>query len=462
MRAGWNPLRRRPGQSWEQRADAYLLLGPVLALPWMLPLGTLYLGGVFSRFFLLGLPCVVGAQLLLRPVGRLERFLLSRLLGATVPPPAPLGYERSSGSWSSVPVDLLRRSYASFQDAHSWRVLLWTLIRCFTGPLGTVLVVVRVVRPVMVAVMVLIVLVDTFVTAVDVETSPRDWYLTVPLLLVLLLPLRRVTNGLSAAHERLAGWALGPGAREIEAAALARASRAEEQVRIDQELHDSIGHMLSMIVVQAGAGAHVFERDPQFALRALRTIEQRGRAALGELDRIIADLRGTAAGEHAPLPDGDDLPALLAGAREAGMEVASRIRAGDLPPVIGRGVYRIVQEALTNAAKHAPGAAVSVDVAVGTLGAGTLGAGPLAVAVSVENAVPGRAPAVPGRGLASIRDRAALLGGAATAGRTADGRFAVRALVPLGGTLPDGAGTPCDLTPGCRCAGCDLRRSVLG
>ena len=135
-----------------------------------------------------------------------------------------------------------------------------------------------------------------------------------------------------------------------------------------------------MIVVQAGAGAHVFDKDPDFARRALGTIEQRGRAALGELDRIIANMQGDepadAAGtRHGPLPDGQSLPALIAGAREAGMDVTARIHIGELPPALGRGVYRIVQEALTNAAKHAPGAAVRVDIATGEE----------AVAVSVVN-----------------------------------------------------------------------------
>src|SRR5690606_22589742 len=124
---------------------------------------------------------------------------------------------------------------------------------------------------------------------------------------------------------------------EAQAAALARAVRAEEQVRVDQELHDSIGHMLSMIVVQAGAGAHLFDRDPEFARHALTTIGDRGRAALGELDRIVAAIRADAAGldggavpagavPSPPLPDLADLPALLTGARDAGMVVRARLR----------------------------------------------------------------------------------------------------------------------------------------
>jgi signal transduction histidine kinase len=206
-----------------------------------------------------------------------------------------------------------------------------------------------------------------------------------------------------------------------------------------------------MIVVQAGAGVHVFDRDPDFARRALSTIEQRGRAALGELDRIISDMHGNLT---VPLPDAHSLPALVAGAREAGVDIVERIRVGELPATLGRGVYRIVQEALTNAAKHAPGGAVRVEVA----------SDEVAVALSVVNELraltptPGRTSA---RGLASIRDRATLLGGAASIGVTEQGEFAVHAVMPIAALLPEGATTRCTLDRRCLCLGCTIRREVL-
>jgi signal transduction histidine kinase len=142
------------------------------------------------------------------------------------------------------------------------------------------------------------------------------------------------------------------------------------------------------------------------------------------------------------------------------MDVVARIRVGELSPALGRAVYRIVQEALTNAAKHAPGGAVTVDVV----------AGGEAVAVSVVNKLsgglrerwpqPGACGQGQGHGLASIRDRATLLGGAATVGATGDGEFAVRAVMPLAAMLPDGASTRCTFTPGCDCLGCAIRHSV--
>ena len=215
----------------------------------------------------------------------------------------------------------------------------------------------------------------------------------------------------------------------------------EVLVRIDQELHDSIGHMITMNIVQAGAGAHVFDSDPAFARQALKNIEERGRAAMGELDRIIAAIRGDQPGERAPLPGLADLEALVETARGAGMTVDSRLEAPPAPSAVGRAVFGIVREGLTNVAKHAPGAPVRVTVC----------ADGDAVAVEVANGA-GTTHAVADppahgtgtrHGLAGIRDRVGLLGGRSSAGPDGDG-FAVRALVPLEAQLaPVGpAGSP--------------------
>jgi signal transduction histidine kinase len=453
-----NGLRlRRTGHP--ARPRTYLLLGLVFGVLWA-PIVSTFLGSILGRQFMpTTIASVVVAQLLLRPIGRVERSLVVSFLGQHVPAPQPLRYERSVGSRFSRVVNGFRRVVASFKDGHSWRVLAWILIRMVIGPLGFLAVVGRFVIPVLLVLLPVAVVVDTLSDSVAIGLAGRNWLLLAPLGLVVSPVLRRYIAALADLHRRLAVWALGPG-RDETGAALARAAQAEEQVRIDQELHDSIGHMLSMIVVQAGAGAHVFDRDPTFAHRALGTIEQRGRAALGELDRIISHFKGIQGGAdmHAPLPDAESLPALIAGAREAGIDVAARIRIGELSAPLGRGVYRIVQEALTNAAKHAPGSTVKVDVA----------SDGEAVAVSVVNdlsraaSTPGRAS---GRGLASIRDRATLLGGQATAGPAADpagpGEFAVNAVLPLAALLPDGATTRCALSPDCACLGCTIRRRVL-
>ena len=125
-----------------------------------------------------------------------------------------------------------------------------------------------------------------------------------------------------------------------------------------------------------------------------------------------------------------------------------------MPAALGRGIYRVLQEALTNAAKHAPGGAVEVT-AVARDGL---------AAVSVTNVVttPHEGTTSGGNGLASIRDRVALLGGHATVGPMPNGRFGVRAILPFDEMLPEGAGVDCSLTDKCKCVVCQMvRRSSV-
>ncbi|MEU0560160.1 histidine kinase [Dactylosporangium sp. NPDC006015] len=437
----------------ELREAGYLLLGAVFGVFWAALVGSLYLSGIVTRFAPVTVVLLLAAHLLLRPIGRFERLLARVLLGQDVAAPAPIGFRRAvyprHPRWRRL-ADPLRWTAAAVRDPHSWRVLAWTLVRAVSGPLGAAVVLLYAASPLLVL-WPLVALADRMSDRIEVGAAGTAWSLLGPVAFVAAVPvLRGSLRALAGWHRRLAVWALGPGRKEVEAAVLARAVRAEEQVRIDQELHDSIGHLLSMIVVQAGAGAHVFDRDPAFARAALATIEERGRAALGELDRIIAGIRGHGPDALAPLPGAGDLTALLDGAAGAGLRVRSRIRLGPLPPVVGRGVYRVLQEALTNAAKHAPGGDVDVDLA----------ADERIVALSVVNPLRESSPAAgTGLGLASIRDRVALLGGHATAGRTTEGGFAVRAVVPLGAALPDGPAA-CRLAAGCDCLGCALHRTV--
>jgi signal transduction histidine kinase len=456
-------------RQWRERA--YLLLGLPLGALWFGLIVALYLSGIAAQFLLIGVVFLTVAQLLLRPIGRFERFLVGGLLGGHVPAPEPLRFRRSAGRWWAPWLNLGRRSAAAFLDGHSWRVLAWTLLRFVIGPLGFVLVTVEVLLPLVLVAAPFAVVVAGLTGVVPAHLRWLYAVALAPVLLPLLIPVQASISTLADLLRRAARRALGPGPRELEAAALARAEAAEEQVRIDQELHDSIGHMLSMIVVQAGAGAHVFDTDPAFARSALRTIEERGRAALGELDRIIATFReGTPEAAHpdgdaVAVPRGDDLASLLSDAAEAGMQVTARLQLGQLPDAVGRGIYRIVQEALSNAARHAPGSPVTVEVATDST----------AVVVSVTNQTlpdpdsprPGpstrsrlRRPGG-GRGLASIRDRAGLLGGVATAGAIDDGGFAVRVVLPLAARLPDGVTARCSLARDCSCLGCEIRRTVL-
>ena len=198
----------------------------------------------------------------------------------------------------------------------------------------------------------------------------------------------------------------------------ARRAVAEERLRIARELHDVVAHSMSVIAVQAGTGRVVLDREPAKAREALTVIEETSRGALDEMRRLLGVLRdpsGTAPGRE-PAPGLADLDALAA---RAGMPVTVRVEGERraLPQGLELAAYRIVQEALTNVARHAPGAPATVVV--------TYGEG---LTVEVRNA-PGRRAAAPpagaGLGLLGMRERAAVYGGVVDAGPTTDGGWRV-------------------------------------
>jgi signal transduction histidine kinase len=212
-----------------------------------------------------------------------------------------------------------------------------------------------------------------------------------------------------------------------------RLAAAEERLRIARDLHDSAGHAINVILVHAGLGRMRVGRDPDGARAAFETIEEVARETVGEIDQLVGVLR------EGSEPDGDRLDGieppgvaaldgLVARHRAAGMDVTTAIR-GDrrpLAPGLDQGVYRIVQEALTNAARHGTGTA-QVDV--------DFSAGALELTVANPVARNGHAPTVAGHGVIGMRERAALLGGTLEAD-VDDGRFSVRARLPLPGRRP--------------------------
>ncbi|MFE7525750.1 sensor histidine kinase [Kitasatospora sp. NPDC057542] len=223
---------------------------------------------------------------------------------------------------------------------------------------------------------------------------------------------------------------LGPSPAERLAEAELRAERLLERNRLARELHDSIGHALTVTVLQAGAAREV--GDPAFVAKALEVIEETGRQAMEDLERTLVLLRETPAGANGVAteqPGIDQLPALFDTVRAAGSPVEARVevRPEVLPGVLSRESYRIVQEGVTNALKYAPGEPVDIRIAVreGQLelrcanrlpGAGRSPAGPARPPASGA----GRgATRKGGKGLRGIRERATLLGGEATAGATA-------------------------------------------
>jgi signal transduction histidine kinase len=208
-----------------------------------------------------------------------------------------------------------------------------------------------------------------------------------------------------------------------------QAAVAEERSRIARELHDMIAHSLSVMVVQAGAAEEVAKRHPERVAEPLRSIQETGRQALTEMSRLLGILRGGEEIGLAPQPGLDDLEALLEQTRRAGLPVDVAVEGirRPLPPGPDLSAYRILQEALTNARKHAGPATVHV----------TLRYRDEALEIEVLDDGPGaRNGFAGGHGLIGMRERVAVFGGELQTGPRPDGGFAVRAELPLDGAGP--------------------------
>ncbi|WP_217165510.1 histidine kinase [Streptomyces sp. AC512_CC834] len=221
-------------------------------------------------------------------------------------------------------------------------------------------------------------------------------------------------------------------ARHAEAEARLRAEQAQRLAReaIAREMHDVLAHRLTLLSVHAGALEFRPDAPREDVARAAGVIRESAHEALQDLREIIGVLRaGESDDGGRPQPTLAALDALVAESRAAGMKVALAGRVtdpGSVPASVGRTAYRIAQEALTNARKHAPGTEVTVSV-TGAPGDG--------LAMSVRNAPPeGEVPHVPGsgQGLIGLSERATLAGGTLEHGPTPGGGFEVRARLPWG------------------------------
>jgi signal transduction histidine kinase len=205
----------------------------------------------------------------------------------------------------------------------------------------------------------------------------------------------------------------------------AREAVVEERARIARELHDAVAHSVSMMVIQAGAERRVLGDAEASTREVLQTIEQIGRGALTEMRRLVGMLRTDSADRLAPQPTLADLPTLMTQVREAGLPVEFRVdgECRDLPVGIELSAYRIVQEALTNALKHAGQAHAAVRVLYG----------PDCLQLEITDDGTGAPAEVPGggHGLAGIRERVSLYNGQFDASVRLGGGFAVRVLLPL-------------------------------
>ncbi|WP_249998763.1 sensor histidine kinase [Actinoplanes sp. M2I2] len=298
------------------------------------------------------------------------------------------------------------------------------------------------------------------VAAVGSRRTGRHGVVVLLVGLVLLAVLRPIDLSAEGAVVNCAllvgGWVLGTGTRERRALHEAqvleaerrvelereRASRAavEERLRLTRELHDVLGHAMSVMVVQAGVAEHLLDAQPSQAREAIARVGRTGRSSLQEMRQLLRTTRDTAdASGLSPQPGLADLPALVARVETAGLPVELRSAGdpGDASPGIELAVYRLVQEALTNTLKHAGPARARVHL--------SHPAG--AVEIEVVDDGRGRSPdevrGAEGHGLIGMRERVAVYAGQLITGNAPDGGFRVWARFPLPGGTPgrNAAGT---------------------
>jgi signal transduction histidine kinase len=224
--------------------------------------------------------------------------------------------------------------------------------------------------------------------------------------------------------------ALAGAAERAETEATKRAA-LEERAKIARELHDVVAHHLSLIAVRAEAAPYRLTRLPDDARAEFGELGTTAREALTQMRRLLGVLRTGQSAAHSPQPQSGDLPGLVEAARNAGLavEFSQRGPVDRLPAAVGVCAYRVVQESLSNAGRHAPGAAISVGVEVA----------PPVVLLKISNGLPvarngatARTTTASGHGLAGMRERVTLLGGTFTAGPAPGGGFEVAAELPAG------------------------------
>lgn len=228
-------------------------------------------------------------------------------------------------------------------------------------------------------------------------------------------------------------WVLATGqverAQTLSAEEVRRRFELEERSRIARELHDVVAHSMSVITVQAGTARFRLPGLDPGTEREFEDIAASSRQALGEMRSLLATLRTDEELEEVPMPGLEDLGELLRSTRASGASISAEISPVQVPPTVGLTAYRVVQEGLSNALRHARGAAIQVQVLQfkGALSVEIINERP----AGPQESIPGS-----GLGLSGARDRVRAVGGTVEAGPRDDGGFAVIARIPIPDPLP--------------------------
>ncbi|MFF3245830.1 sensor histidine kinase [Streptomyces sp. NPDC002870] len=222
-----------------------------------------------------------------------------------------------------------------------------------------------------------------------------------------------------------------------------RRTLLEERTTIARELHDVVAHHMSVVAIQAEAAPYRVENPPPELEKAFATIRENAVAALTELRRVLGVVRAEDyQAPDAPQPVLADIENLLSNVREAGLEVEKTVTGAvrDLPQGVELSAYRIVQEALSNALRHAPGSSAKVEISyvLGGLGLRIVNTAPRGLVKPSPGA---------GHGITGMRERVTMLNGEMTAEPTEDGGYQVTAFIPVAAVPAATAAVPADEEP---------------
>lgn len=222
-----------------------------------------------------------------------------------------------------------------------------------------------------------------------------------------------------------------------------RRTLLEERTTIARELHDVVAHHMSVVAIQAEAAPYRVENPPPELEKAFATIRENAVAALTELRRVLGVVRAEDyQAPDAPQPVLADIENLLSNVREAGLEVEKTVTGAvrDLPQGVELSAYRIVQEALSNALRHAPGSSAKVEISyvLGGLGLRVVNTAPRGLVKPSPGA---------GHGITGMRERVTMLNGEMTAEPTEDGGYQVTAFIPVAAVPAATAAVPADEEP---------------